>query len=42
MSQKHGPLRVWKKREELPGLMMTRSFGDKIGHMIGIICTPEI
>jgi hypothetical protein len=23
-----GPLRVWLKKEDLPGLAMTRSFGD--------------
>lgn len=37
-----GPPRVWKKREDVPGLMMSRSFGDKVGHSIGIIVTPEI
>ena len=37
-----GPLRVWKQREDAPGLMMSRSFGDKVGHSVGIIATPEI
>lgn len=37
-----GPLRVWKKYENTPGLMMTRSFGDRIGHTIGLISIPEI
>ena len=37
-----GPLRVWEKRSEGPGLAMTRSLGDKIGAKIGVICTPEI
>lgn len=37
-----GPLRVWKQKEDSPGLMMSRSFGDKVGHSIGIIATPEI
>lgn len=37
-----GPARVWKESENVPGLMMSRSFGDKTGHECGIICTPEI
>lgn len=28
--------------EKVPGLMMTRSFGDRIGHTIGVISTPDI
>ena len=35
-----GPNRVWKKFEEAPGLMMSRTFGDRMGHACGIICTP--
>lgn len=26
----------------MPGLMMSRSFGDDLGHEIGIISTPEV
>jgi serine/threonine protein phosphatase PrpC len=37
-----GPLRVWKKGSNYPGLMMSRSFGDGLGHEVGIISTPEI
>ena len=37
-----GPLRVWEKGSEGPGLAMTRSLGDKVGTKIGVICTPEI
>lgn len=37
-----GPLRIWKKGCKMPGLMMSRSFGDDLGHEVGIICTPEI
>ena len=37
-----GPLRVWAKNGDGPGLAMTRSFGDILGSSIGIICIPEI
>ena len=37
-----GPLRVWEKGSEGPGLAMTRSLGDKIGKKIGVCCTPEV
>lgn len=36
-----GPVRVWKKFEQLPGLMMSRSFGDVRAHSCGVISTPE-
>lgn len=35
-----GPPRVWNKLGDIPGLMMSRTFGDEIGHACGIICTP--
>lgn len=35
-----GPPRVWTKNGDIPGLMMSRSFGDEVGHSCGIICTP--
>lgn len=35
-----GPPRIWNKGGELPGLMMSRSFGDEAGHAVGIVCTP--
>ena len=38
----YGPQRVWLKNEDLPGLAMTRSLGDKIAHNIGVIDEPEI
>ena len=38
----NGPLRVWLKYEETPGLAMTRSFGDELAHKIGVIVEPEI
>ncbi len=35
-----GPLRVWVKNGILPGLAMTRSFGDAIASSIGVISEP--
>jgi len=37
-----GPERVWKKEGDVPGLAMSRSFGDEIAHTIGVIVNPEI
>ena len=37
-----GPERVWLKDEEVPGLAMSRSFGDEIAHTVGVIAEPEI
>ena len=37
-----GPKRVWIKGQRIPGLAMTRSFGDIIGSTVGIISEPEI
>lgn len=37
-----GPYRVWPKNSNTLGLMMTRSFGDKLGHDIGMIDIPSI
>ena len=37
-----GPERVWKKGGNVPGLAMSRSFGDEVGHEVGIIVNPEI
>ena len=31
-----GPQRVWLMNEELPGLAMSRSFGDRITHSVGV------
>lgn len=33
--QQIGPLRVWMKDVQMPGLAMTRSFGDKAGRKAG-------
>ena len=37
-----GPQRVWIKDEEVPGLAMTRSFGDRVAATVGVISEPEI
>eukprot|EP00826_Nyctotherus_ovalis_P007409 TRINITY_DN11849_c0_g1_i1.p1 TRINITY_DN11849_c0_g1~~TRINITY_DN11849_c0_g1_i1.p1 ORF type:complete len:436 (+),score=51.75 TRINITY_DN11849_c0_g1_i1:438-1745(+) len=37
-----GPLRVWKKTENTPGLAMTRAIGDLAASEVGIIPDPEI
>lgn len=37
-----GPHRVWLKDIDIPGLAMTRSFGDEIVRGVGVICDPEI
>lgn len=37
-----GPLRVWHALENMPGLAMTRSFGDMEAHKVGVIATAEI
>ena len=37
-----GPLRVWFRHEEKPGLAMTRSIGDHVARNIGVISKPEI
>jgi len=37
-----GPLRIWLKEGELPGLSVSRSFGDQIAHQVGVICEPEV
>jgi serine/threonine protein phosphatase PrpC len=33
---------VWLKNEDIPGLAMTRSFGDQIAASVGILAEPEI
>lgn len=37
-----GPLRIWVKGKDYPGLAMTRSFGDQIAHSVGVSSEPEI
>jgi len=37
-----GPLRVWLKDEDVPGLAMSRSIGDIVSAKVGVISSPEI
>ena len=37
-----GPKRVWLKDEDVPGLAMSRSFGDRVAHSVGVISEPDI
>lgn len=39
---KIGPERVWLKNEEIPGLAMSRSFGDLVACRVGVHAVPEI
>ena len=36
-----GPLRVWLLHENIPGLAMTRSFGDMMAARVGVSAIPE-
>lgn len=33
---------MWLKSEDIPGLAMTRSFGDEVASRVGVTCEPEI
>lgn len=37
-----GPLRVWLKNENIPGLAMSRSIGDNVATSVGVTWEPEI
>ena len=37
-----GPERIWLKNSEIPGLTISRSLGDNLAHMVGVIPEPEI
>jgi serine/threonine protein phosphatase PrpC len=37
-----GPYRVWLKKEDVPGLAMSRSFGDFIAKSVGVINEPDV
>lgn len=37
-----GPMRVWVQHEDVPGLAMSRSLGDKVAQSVGVLPTPEI
>jgi hypothetical protein len=36
-----GPLRVWLKEKQIPGLAMTRSIGDFVATDVGVCPDPE-
>eukprot|EP00884_Botryococcus_braunii_P021116 jgi/Botrbrau1/7689/Bobra.0159s0127.1 len=37
-----GPLRIWLADEDVPGLSMTRAFGDSVAARVGLRARPEI
>ena len=37
-----GPMRVWMKHEDIPGLAMSRSLGDAVAESLGVIPTPDV
>ena len=37
-----GPFRVWCKGYDYPGIAISRSLGDKIAELIGVISDPDI
>ena len=37
-----GPQRVWLLDEDIPGLAMTRAFGDEVAASVGVSSEPEI
>jgi serine/threonine protein phosphatase PrpC len=39
---KVGPERVWLKTEDIPGLAMSRSFGDQVATRVGVNAVPEL
>ena len=40
--QKNRSMNDIEKDEKIPGLAMSRSFGDETAHMVGVIAEPEI
>ena len=37
-----GPERIFLKNSDIPGLSMSRTFGDNLAHTIGVINIPEV
>jgi serine/threonine protein phosphatase PrpC len=37
-----GPYRVWMKNENIPGLAMSRSLGDRVAHSVGVISSADV
>lgn len=42
LGNKVGPERVWLKTEDIPGLAMSRSFGDQVASRVGVNAVPEL
>ena len=40
--QSNSPKKIWLKNSDIPGLSMSRSFGDVIAHNVGVISVPEV
>ena len=38
----NGPEKIFLKNSDIPGLTMSRSFGDNLAHTIGVINMPEV
>ena len=38
----YGPERIFLKNSDIPGLSMSRAFGDNLAHTIGVINIPEV
>lgn len=37
-----GPHRVWLQKQDMPGLAMSRSFGDDVATSVGVTSVPEV
>lgn len=37
-----GPARVWLKGRDIPGLAMSRAFGDGVASSVGVISVPDV
>ena len=37
-----GPERIWLKNSDIPGLSMSRSFGDNLAHTVGVNNIPDV
>lgn len=40
--QQWGPYRIWIQQKNVPGLAMTRSFGDYVAATVGVISQPQV
>jgi len=41
LGQESGPMRVWLRDQDIPGLAMSRSIGDNIAKQAGVVDSPE-